>query len=82
MKFVPLKGSPPIPTHKVCPRPTDNPYTPLLVDMTWHDSNLTRSRCNDAWTVGSNQTRLALSQQGVLNLDHVLLWNTFCDADY
>merc|ERR1712106_779960 len=61
-------------------RPADNSDTPLLVDVAGHDANLARPRSNDTRTVRANQTRLALLQQGVLHLDHVLLGNAFCNA--
>merc|ERR1719479_848337 len=55
MKFVPLKGSPPMPTHRVWPRPTaevwwtascesarprDHSDAALLVDVAGHDAYL------------------------------------------
>ena len=38
-------------------------------------------RCNDAWAVGTNQTRLVLSDEPVFDANHVLLRDTLGDAD-
>ena len=57
-------------------RPADHPYAPLLVDVPGHDTNLASSRGNNSGTVGAYEARLALPQEGVLHLDHVLLGDT------
>ena len=62
-------------------RPGDNPNAARLVDVAWHDANLTSPRCNNARAVGTNEPGLALSQEGVFDLDHVLLGNSLRDAD-
>merc|ERR1712165_493158 len=45
-----------------------------------HDADLARARCDDAWAVRPNQPGLALPQEGVLDLDHVLLGDSLGDA--
>ena len=62
-------------------RPGDNPNAARLVDVAWHDANLASSWRNDARAVGTDQPGLALSQEGVLHLHHVLLGNSLGDAD-
>ena len=61
-------------------RPGDHPNATWLVDVAGHDADLARARCDDAWAVGPNQPGLALPQEGVLDLDHVLLGDSLGDA--
>merc|ERR1719350_446710 len=61
--------------------PADHPDAALLVDVPGHDANLASSRGDDSGTVGTDEAGLALPQEGVLHLDHVLLGDTFSDAD-
>lgn len=62
--------------------------------MSRHDSDLASSGVDDSGAVGSHKARLALAQQGLLDLfknlahflsseylNHVLLGDTFGDAD-
>lgn len=51
-----------------------------LVDVSGHDSDLALSRADDSGAVGSNQAGLVLGEEGLLDLDHVLLGNTLGDA--
>ena len=57
-------------------RPGDHTDTAGLVDVAGHDANLAGTGRDDAGTVGADQTGLALSEEGVLDLDHVLLGDT------
>jgi hypothetical protein len=52
-----------------------------LVNVTRHDTYLALIRSNDTWAVGTNKTRLALGQKCLLDLDHVVLGNTFSDGN-
>lgn len=36
---------------------------------------------NDAWAIRADQAALGLASEGVLHADHVVLWNTFSNAD-
>ena len=47
-----------------------------LVDVAWHDADLAGSGGDDAGAIGADQARLALAEQRVLHLDHVLLGDT------
>ena len=47
-----------------------------LVDVAGHDADLAGSGGDDAGAVGTDQARLALAEQRVLHLDHVLLGDT------
>lgn len=53
----------------------------LLVDMSWHDTNLALTWGNDTWTIWTDQSCLVLGKQDLLDSDHIVLWNTFSDAD-
>ena len=59
------------------PRPGDHAHNALLVDVAGHDADLAGAGGDDAGAVGANQTGLALAEQGVLDLDHVLLGNAW-----
>ena len=56
--------------------PGDHAHTAGLVDVAGHDADLAGPGRDDAGTVGADQTGLALSEEGVLHLDHVLLGDT------
>lgn len=51
------------------------------MDMSWHDTNLALTWGNDTWTIWTNQSGLVLGKQNLLDGNHVVLWNTFGDAD-
>jgi hypothetical protein len=51
------------------------------VDVTGHDANLAFSRLDDTRTVRSDEASLVLTEESVLNANHVLLRNTFCDTN-
>ena len=58
----------------------DNTDDTLLVDMTGHNTDLALAGGNDARAVGADKAGLALSDQGVLHLHHVLLRDALGDA--
>lgn len=115
IKLVPLNGSPPIPTQRVCPRPTavvwwpawkhqnwyniyvrkikstnligqgsrtrnDSNATPLM-DVTGHDADLTFFCRDYTRTVRADESGFSLLQKLRLDANHILLRNTFSDAN-
>jgi len=62
-------------------RAGNNTDNTLLVNMSGHNTDLALAGGDNTGAVGTDQARLALADQGVLHLDHVLLGNTFSDAD-
>jgi hypothetical protein len=59
----------------------DNSNFTLLMDVTWHDTNLAFTWLNNSWAVWPNKSSLALRVQNRFNLNHVEGWDSFCDAD-
>ena len=62
-------------------RPGDHSDASRLMNVAWHDANLACPWSNDAWAVGADEPGLALSQEGMFDLHHVLLGNPLCDAN-
>ena len=62
-------------------RPRDHSDAALLVDVAGHDADLAGARGDDAGAVGADEAGLALTQQGVLHLHHVLLGDA-CDVTF
>ena len=50
------------------------------MDVAGHDADLALARLDDAGAVGADEAGLALPHEGVLNLHHVVLGNTLCNA--
>lgn len=51
------------------------------MDVAGHDSNFALLGLDDSWAIGPYDSGLGLGLESVLDLDHVLLWDTICD-DY
>lgn len=62
-------------------RTRDDANLALRVNVTGHDANFAFARLDDARAVRSNETRLVLTHETVLHLDHVQLRDSLGDAD-
>jgi hypothetical protein len=51
------------------------------VDVPRHNSNLAFVWLNNSWTVRSNNARFILRSEGMLDSDHVMLWDTVGNDD-
>mmetsp|Transcript_18497 Transcript_18497/g.23443 ORF Transcript_18497/g.23443 Transcript_18497/m.23443 type:complete len:282 (-) Transcript_18497:2-847(-) len=63
-------------------RSRDNTDFSWLVNMTRHNSDLTSIWFNDSWAVWTDKTSFILLHQSILDLNHILLRNSFCNANY
>eukprot|EP00049_Salpingoeca_infusionum_P012206 m.221069 g.221069 ORF g.221069 m.221069 type:complete len:322 (-) comp15124_c2_seq5:246-1211(-) len=61
-------------------RTRHNTNVALLMNMTWHNTDLALSWLDDTWAVWTNEAALLLAKEGVLDTHHIELWNTLCDA--
>lgn len=61
-------------------RTRHNANLALGVNVSGHDADLALARLDDAWAVGTDQTRLGLTHQTMLDLDHVQLRYSLGDA--
>jgi hypothetical protein len=59
----------------------DDTDVTALVNVTGHDTNFALVRSDDTRAVGTNETRLALGQESLLDSDHIVLRNTFSDGN-
>ena len=48
--------------------------------MSWHDTDFAGTWSNDTGTVWSEESSFVLSDEGLFDSDHILLWDTFGDA--
>mmetsp|Transcript_50207 Transcript_50207/g.132147 ORF Transcript_50207/g.132147 Transcript_50207/m.132147 type:complete len:342 (-) Transcript_50207:14-1039(-) len=62
-------------------RARDDRNLALAVDVARHDANLALARLDDAGAVGADQARFGLREEGLLDLDHILLRDALRDAN-
>lgn len=63
------------------PRSGNDTDFSILVDVPRHNSNLAFVWLNNSWTVRSNNARFILRSEGMLDSDHVMLWDTVGNDD-
>ena len=95
IKFVPLTGSPPIPTAVVWPIPSSVNWCTLhklvylnviphlhdlFVNVTWHDTNFTLIGSNNTWAVRSYNTCF-LAFRITFHFNHIHNWNMLCNTN-
>jgi hypothetical protein len=96
MKFVPLSGSPPMPTQVVAEAEQrglpdslvsqrtgarDDAHPAAFVDIARHDADLALSRRDNSWAVGADEPAFFAISHHAADLDHIANGNALSDTD-